>query len=218
MKVPQSVVGAVEYSRLSELLPGVEMFPAIRAPGVLGRYDGEGRFHALPRLTEWVGDTVKRVIDSYTTSGDRDELILGSVTRTLPSKKWRSATLVFSDQAFRQFTTGGRDGKSPFEHRNRERSIYQGMQVLLDYRSIAMPDVPVFCPVLYIGEPNRTTSRDEGDVGHLDDEQHVAVKVLNLIGPLKLDERKAPWVQGLIRLIRNVVIFEDARSYDGMSV
>ncbi len=40
-------------------------------------------------------------------------------------------------------------GLTAFQRKNQEKSVYRGMELLLEYRRLQYPDAPVYCPVLF---------------------------------------------------------------------
>lgn len=83
------------------------------------------------------------------------------------------------------------DELTEFQKRNREKSVYRSIELLLEYRSLLVPDTPIFCPVLF----NRNTTLDQyrTNLGVDDTGRQAALpvlEVLNLIGLIPLQQRR----------------------------
>lgn len=85
------------------------------------------------------------------------------------------------------------DGLTEFQKRNREKSVYRGIESLLEYRSPLAPDTPIFCPVLFDRHTTLDRYRTNLEVDAADRQAALPVfEVLNLIGLLPLQQRQAP--------------------------
>lgn len=85
------------------------------------------------------------------------------------------------------------DKLTEFQKRNREKSVYRGIELLLAYRLPLAPDAPIFCPVLFNRNTTLDRYRTDPEVDDVDRQAALPVfEVLNLIGLLPLQQRKAP--------------------------
>jgi hypothetical protein len=100
-----------------------------------------------------------------------------------------------------------------FQLRNREKSLFRGMELLLDYRDPALPDIPYFCPVLvfrnttldrYLPWPER--ERRPGD------REIPVVEVIDLLGGLARSQRRVPTVSQLVTSLRQTLVRPERRS------
>lgn len=115
--------------------------------------------------------------------------------RTDPERPMRT------DDALRSSHSGAEaemDGLTEFQRRNREKSVHRGIELLLEYRSPLAPDTPIFCPVLFDRHTTLDQYRTDLEVDDADRQAALPVfEVLNLIGLLPLQQRKAPEIREL---------------------
>jgi len=206
------------YSIVSAL-PGVDRFLAVKGPDVVGRFDPEGGFEVFEELSQSLAEPVAHLLKRFRDAPDCPRTLLGIVVPTIASRKWTSSTLVLGEQVMRRFRPHGNHSPSPFEVRSRERSVFQGMQVLLDHRNPSMPDVPFYCPLLHVsGRKIKDLPDFDAFVDGSVPREHPVVEVLNLVGEMTPGQRRQRWVTDLIRMIREVSIEEHRRTYGGLSI
>lgn len=133
------------------LLPGIEGFYVLTASGTLGRYEPDGGFVEEPALSERLGDATAALLQRYRNHGPGG-IALGLVTRKNPDRPWRCASLVFSDDALRGIYRTSEDPNDPgapltaFQRRNKTKSVYRGMELILDTRKASQPEHPGSAP------------------------------------------------------------------------
>lgn len=177
---------------LPELLPGIEGFYLLTAAGRLGRYQTDGSFREEPELSGCLTDKIAQVLRQYR-SGEVNELALALITPNTPDQPWKSATLVFGDSTVREVFKVGDDAEAPltsFQKRNKVKSVFQGMELVLDTRKVSQPQLSRFCPVLFVPEVNGETLRRRYNVGALDTRR--AFEVLDMMAPFSPKEQRDP--------------------------
>lgn len=175
------------------LLPGIEGFYVLTAGGTLGRYEPGGRFVEEPSLTERLRREINALLHQYR-DGSLGGVSLGLVTRKTPDKPWRCASLVFNDRALREIYRTSEDPGDPrgpltaFQKRNKTKSVYRGMELILDTRKTSQPDHPRFCPVLFAPESGEDVLGRHYGVDGMDTVN--ALEVLDLMAPLTAEEQR----------------------------
>lgn len=180
------------------LLPGIEGFYVLTAAGVLGRHQSDGRFVEEPSLSERVADEIAALLHHYR-KRNLDEAALALVTRKTPKNPWQCASLVFSDNALREIYRTSDDPEAPltaFQQRNRTKSVYRGMELILDTRKASQPEHPQFCPVLVVPENGSGELRRRYGVSDMDTVN--ALEVLDLMAPLNPEQQRHP---GLVEMV-----------------
>ena len=134
---------------LSNLPPGICI---LTESGELGVLEAGYGLRTSAALTRALAGHIRGFLNAYRSdphSGERRVAILHDTAGTHP---WASATLSFEDQVVRAlYPAGGRVRRelTSFQQRQRPRSLYRGMELMLEYRREGRPDTPVYCPVLY---------------------------------------------------------------------
>jgi hypothetical protein len=215
-----------------ETFSGLIGFYALTPQGALGYYDQDWHFHLDEKLTQAFGDYNRRYLLSYLQNPHQGNLRLAVIHRTGEDRPWGSETLLLEKPILRRlYPVAGMTAEvelTSFQKKNREKSIYRGMELLLEYRDSANPNMPVYCPVLY----------DRGTALHdyaasLDrpltaaDRETPVVEVINLLAGIPVGRRSAPQIgllqekiyQGIIkkglRKSADFTLIEDARGAAG---
>lgn len=196
----------------SGALPGIEGLYAITADGQIGRYQGDGHFQGDPKLSARFSAKIKALLRQYR-SGDADRLALGLVTPSTPDKPWTGASLIFSDGTLRQIFKTSDDSNAPltsFQRRNKVKSIYQGMELVLETKNPAQPQLPRYCPVLFDPEVSGETLRERYNAGAVDTRK--VLEVLDLMIPCSPEEQKDPALADMVLQMTQNKISPEARS------
>lgn len=193
-------------------LPGIEGFYVLRAGRELGRYHADGRFRAEEGLTKSLSGNIDVLMRRYR-SGDSGELAIGLIMTDGENHPWRSASLVFSEHALGDVFKTGVDDKGPltgFQIRNRTRSLFQGMDVVLSARDPSQPKCPRYCPVLYAPEASGEELSRRYDVEGV--EAGKVLEVLDLMAPLPEEERHNPAFSKMVMDMARTRIAPEMRS------
>jgi hypothetical protein len=177
---------------LPDSLPGTEGLYLLTATGKLGRYQTDGIFREEPALSGRLADKIARVLRQYR-SGAVNDLALALITPNTPDQPWQSSTLVFGDAAVREVFRTRDEGETPltsFQKRNKVKSVYQGMELVLDTKKASQPQLPRYCPVLFVPEVNDETLRRRYNTGALDTRR--ALEVLDMMAPISPKEQQDP--------------------------
>ena len=208
---------------LADTFPGIEDFLAVDREGRLGRFAPDEEFQVFERLSEVVREHAVRLLEGYQRDPDSPEIRPAILLPPLPGRKWHSASLLFDIAVLgRLFPNDGSVDPAiltSFQSRNRERSIYQGMELLIGFENKSMPGVAFYCPVLYDGGRRGRDFPDFIEPGTAETGADTPVlEVLNLIALLSPGERKREWARELVRLIRDISIEHTRRAAAPFSI
>lgn len=131
------------------------------------------------------------------------------------AKPWGSDTLALEESVVRElYPIGGATGAplTAFQKKNREKSIYRGLELLLDYRKESEPRAPIYCPVLY--DRRTTLAHYPGVLGrelNAGEAQVPVLDVLNLVATIPIGRRDVEAVHVLIHKVRARLIRKEMR-------
>lgn len=154
----------------------------------------------------------RRFLEAYAAEPDAG-LRVAVLYRAPHAHAWGSDTLRLDDNVVRDlYPIAGRGGGAltVFQQKNREKSIYRGMELLLDYRKESEPRAPIYCPVLY----DRRTVLGQypsllGDATL--PRQLPVIEVLNLVGTIPIGRRDVAAVHTLMQTLSARLIRKDMR-------
>ncbi|BAV33187.1 hypothetical protein SCL_0867 [Sulfuricaulis limicola] len=176
--------------------PGLIGFYVLTSDGELGVYDQHGKFVVDAKLTRAFADYNRRFLMSYLQNPEKGNFRLAIIHRTQEKRPWGSETLLLEKNIVRRLypMTGTTElDLTVFQKKNREKSIYRGMEIFLEYKDTSTPDVPVYCPVLY----DRGRTLDDY-AANLDrpvtpaDRETPVVEILNLLAGIPMGKRYTP--------------------------
>jgi hypothetical protein len=168
--------------------------------GQLGYFDEQKKFLIDIGLSAAFADYNTRFIQTYLQSPNNADLRVALAYQPPTPRRWNSETLLLTRHMvhtlYPAFQTR-RDELTEFQKRNREMSIYRGIELLLAYRTDLAPNSSVYCPVLI----NRHTQLDRYQMDvDVEPGQPAAVpvfEVLNLVGLVPLRKRNTPEIHEL---------------------
>lgn len=180
-----------------ETFPGLIGFYVLTPEGQLGFYDQDKKFIVDTKLMKAFADYNMRYLMSYLQNPHQGNFRLAVIHRSQEKRPWGSDTLLLEKHIVRRlYPVAGMTSEvdlTSFQKKNREKSIYRGMELFLEYKDSSSPDMPVYCPVLY----DRNTTLDnysaslERPVTSADRETPV-VEVINLLAGIPAARRFAP--------------------------
>ncbi|MFP5348247.1 MAG: hypothetical protein ACLGHO_00195 [Gammaproteobacteria bacterium] len=154
----------------------------------------------------------RRLLEAYT--GDPDAgLRVAVLYHATQPRAWGHDTLRLEESVVRDlYPVAGRGGAplTMFQQKNREKSIYRGLELLLDYRKETEPRAPIYCPVLYdrrtlLGQyPSLPADTAEP-------RQLPVIEVLNLVGTIPIGRRDVSAVHGLMQTLSARLIRKELR-------
>ena len=198
-----------------ETFPGLIGFYVLTSDGQLGTYNQNNKFVVDAKLTKAFSDYNRRFLMSYLQNPEKGNFRLAIIHRTQDKRPWGSETLLLEKGMVRRLypMTGTTElDLTAFQKKNREKSIYRGMEIFLEYKDPASPDVPVYCPVLY----DRSTKL--GDyAANLDrsvtsaDRDTPVVEILNILAGIPMSRRYTPEITILKERIYQGIIKKGMR-------
>lgn len=198
-----------------ETFPGLIGFYVLTPDGQLGTYNQDNKFVVDAKLTKAFADYNRRFLMSYLQNPEKGNFRLAIIHRTQDKRPWGSETLLLDKNIVRRLypMTGTTElDLTAFQKKNREKSIYRGMEIFLDYKDTSTPDLPVYCPVLY----DRGT-RLENYAANLDqsvtsaDRETPVVEILNLLAGIPVAKRYTPEIATLKEKIYQGIVKKGMR-------
>lgn len=193
-------------------LPGIEGFFVLDTDGGLGRYQADGSFVPEPDLTGALRRVAGAVLQRYL-AGEVDELAIGLVTSDISGKPWQGTSMVFSDHALREVyktSTETSEHLTSFQSRNRIKSLFQGMEIILYATDPSLPTCPRYCPVFF--EPEVSNETLCGRYGLDDIEAGWVLEVLDLMAHLEPGDRHHPAFSRMVLEMTRTRIAPELRS------
>lgn len=189
-------------------------FYILTGNGELGCYDAQRKLHIDAALSRAFSDHNRAFLRAYLGAAQPGEFRSAILFETLEPREWGRLTLSLEDFVVRDlYFSGGRpDALTGFQRKNREKSTYRGMELLLESRRESAPETPIYCPVLF--DPHTTLAQRVSALGREPEAQERAipvVDVLNLIATLPSARRATPEVLALLDKLRQGIIRKDQR-------
>jgi len=129
--------------------------------GELGLLEPNGHVRNHPGLTTALSSHVAEFLAAYQAGPDRAGRRAAVLHFPSGDHPWETATLSLEDDVVRNlFPAGGRTRSelTSFQQRQRHRSVFRGLELMIEFRREGRPSSPVYCPVLY-AEPARLAGR-----------------------------------------------------------
>ena len=196
--------------------PDLAGFYVLTPDGQLGFHDQNNKFVLDAKLNKTFAEYTKQYLMTYLRNPDQGNFRLAIIHLTQEKRPWGSCTLLLEKQNVRKFypVTGMTTelDLTTFQKKNREKSIYRGMELFLEYKDSSIPDMPVYCPVLYdrgktLGDYasvlDRPVSESERDTP--------VVEVINLLAGIPVARRFSPEVAILKEKIYKSIVKKGMR-------
>lgn len=184
---------------------------ALTRDGELGVLAEGNRLIADPALVQAFGPQIRQLLKTYLGNPDANEIRLGVVFHS-SAQPWHSDTLVVEEHVLRELYPVSGPAKqelTAFQKKNRAKSVYRGIELLIEYRYERMADAPVYCPLLF----DRGTSLDEypnypGSETGID---VPVVEIVNLMAMLPFGRRNTPALLALMQDMHRYLVRKDMR-------
>lgn len=184
---------------------------ALTPDGQLGVYDEQKRFHRDAELTATFQQHNARLL-KWCAGADGSDARVGIICPTRKSRAWATATMFLDEPVIRRLYPANVVGAplTVFQKRNQEKSLYRGLELLLECHS-KEDTIPMFCPVLFdrgkmLKDYLHILGRPEQD----GDADTPVIEVLNLIAGLSLSTSDT-YVLHLIQKLHTSVVHKDKR-------
>jgi HD-like signal output (HDOD) protein len=206
----------MQRNAITTQVPDLVSFYFLSDDGTLAVCDKTGECHEDHEATAAFRDHAKRLLATHLSDPQHSAIRLAIVAANRGHERWKSPTLIFDEVMLRALypVAGAKRARlTDFQRRNKEKSIYQGIEILLDYRLEAAPDTPFYLPVLFdnhlsLADYSKLVDRQQES----GDETIAALEVLNLIADIPLNKKAAPEVVELHRKIRDRCIDRSLRT------
>jgi hypothetical protein len=202
--------GLPHVTAIDQLLNVVGLY-VVTADGKLGVYGEDKRFVADQALTQALAPQIRQLVSAYLASPDASEYRLGVVYHGAGPHPWESDTLALEEAVLREvYPVSGptTQGLTAFQKKNRDKSIYRGIELLLEYRYERIREEPVYCPVLF----DRGTTLDEyHEYGTSKGTPILVMEVLNLIAHVPLGRRDSEVLRTLMSNMHRYLVHKDMR-------
>jgi len=201
--------------KLIEAIPDLANFVILLGNGKLGTYRESGEFVVQQEFTEMFAEHIADLLNTYNSNPGSDGYRLGIVYPTLVERPWQSATLTLETEIVRKlYPSGGtRDSElTSFQKRSMDKSVYQGVELLMEHHDEALPGVQLYCPVLYF----RQTALDrypyllQREITS-EDKKVPVMEVINFLAPISRGRRNTEGIGKISKLIYNGVINKAVR-------
>ncbi|MEE8387021.1 MAG: hypothetical protein V3R65_00460 [Acidiferrobacterales bacterium] len=206
--------------KLIEAIPDLVNFFILLDNGQLGYYNAKGEFLLQKSFTENFADFTGELLKRYKTDPDASGYRIAIVYPTREKRQWKSASLALEPDIMRRLypTSGPRQEEiTSFQKRNIEKSIYQGIELLMEYQDESLPGNQIYCPVLYyrrktLSDYLSVLAREERP----DDKSTPVLEVLNFLAPVPMGKRSSEVIGRFTKAIYEGVINKSVRkdSYD----
>jgi hypothetical protein len=201
---------------LIELMPDIRGVYLLTANGGLGSYGDDNVFRVDDRLSKSLSDLVQAFALDLKRTRNTNGWRIGIVHADHAAKPWLSATLAFEDHVLRDLypiPADGAENLSAFQRGNREKSLFRGLELLLDHHDPLGADTTRFCPVLvYRSTTLAQYTPGFGREQRASDAQTPVVEVIDLLAGATLTQSCHPAVEQLVRAMRRNVIRPELRS------
>lgn len=189
-------------------------FYVLTGNGDLGVYDAQRNLHIDTTLSDAFRAHNRAYLRSYLSGSERDEPRVAILYETPTTREWGRLTLSLEDAVVRDlYSTGGRAGAlTVFQQKNRQKSAYRGMELLLESRHESAPGIPVYCPVLF--DAHATLAKRVSALGREPDEAERDIPVLdmlNLIASIPSARRGTPEILALVDKLRQGILRKEQR-------
>jgi len=198
-----------------DVIPEVGKFFVLTSSGELGAFGEDKEFVVDGGLSKIFDGHSKDLLRAYLKDPKKRDYRIAIIYPARTSQPWRSATLVLEDDALKLLypVSGTKGGElTSFQKKQRERSIYQGVELLLNYENEIFPGSQIFCPVLF----NRHTTLDQyaallARESQETDRETPVIEVLNLAANFPLGRRADPIISDFVNRIRTRAITAQKR-------
>ena len=197
------------------ILSNLTGFYVLTAKGELGSYGPDKTFSIDARLTKAFSNHNSKFLQAYLQQAANDYFRIAIIYQSNDIKPWGSETMVLEETVIREvYPIGGRGGGelTSFQKKNRAKSIYRGMELLLEYENETHPGVPVYCPVIFDKNSTLVDYPATLGKGELEGENETPVlEILNLVAPVPFAKRKNSAIQELKQTIHKGTVKKGKR-------
>lgn len=195
----------------------------LTAKGQLGSFNTKGQLLLDKPLSDAFAEHAQTLVASYHEHSDQQDLRLGIVHPPDNEHDWHFETMVMEEAVLRElYPSGGQKNAelTSFQKRNKDKSLYRGIELLLDYRKEIEPDAVVYCPVL-INRKTCIADYPESLIGREtrgEDVHTPVLEVINFLAPISLSRRVTEDVKALHQSIYDGVVKKELRDDNDLMI
>lgn len=201
--------------QILDALPDPSGLYVLTPQGELGYYDRQRRFRLDAALSAALSEHCRGYLQSYLADPEAGRYRVAIVYAARIPKAWGPITMYLEEFVIRElYPVSGQTGKelTAFQKKNRTKSLYRGMELLLEHRSESAPEALNYCPVLF--DRQMTCARylpgldlPEAEVAR----EAPVVEMLNLVANIPPTRRAMPAFLALREKLRHGLIRKDKR-------
>lgn len=190
----------------------------------LSPYTDSKKFSVDSELSAELSGHIADFLKTYQASPEGSAARVAIVYHSAEKKPWGHATFFMEKSVVRDvypvtglLTGGGSSALTSFQQRNREKSIYRGMETLLAHK--ATSNLAIYCPVLF--DRNTTLDCYLATLGREEqegDRKTPVLEVLNLVANVPVLARNSPAILDLREKLHAVLIKSHMRKESGLAV
>lgn len=201
--------------QLIDDLPTAKGLCVLTAQGELAFYAADRTRHVDALLSAQLRDLVREFLRAYLKQPDADDRRVALICEPPEPRPWGRVSLILEEPEVRRIypvSSHAAEALTVFQHKNREKSIYRGMELLLEHRSQSAADTFYYCPVLF---DRRTTLGQFGSrfgfEANAASHGNAVIEVLNLAAGLSLSQRQEPVIHMLGERLHRGLIQKERR-------
>lgn len=206
---------------ITSVVPKPAGLGVLTPEGDIGFFSEDAKLVIDPEMTSVLKDHNIAFLRTYSASINTSGLRVGAVGAAPAAREWGSVSLFLEEDILRDlYPVSGPIGTelTSFQRRNQEKSLYRGMELLLEYRNMQYPSACVYCPLLFDRGVKLGTYAGLGScVGNVN-KGSPALDVLNLAATVPLDRREAKIFVALKERIYGALIRKERRRPAGLEV
>ncbi len=200
---------------LLDIIPDPAGLYVLNAKGELGFFGADGKPLLDTELSQAFAGHNREFLKAYLADPGAERRRLAIIYKTVEPNPWGPVTFFLEEFVVRElYPVGGKvgGGLTGFQQKNRAKSVYRGIEVLLETKSDIAPDCPVFCPVLL--DRRTRLSQYAEMLGHQPshaDQASPVIEVVNLIATIPLARRETEAVLKLRERLARGIVHKDQR-------
>ncbi|MBI3897287.1 MAG: hypothetical protein HY308_03205 [Gammaproteobacteria bacterium] len=182
--------------------------------GGIGFYQDNNAVVLDAELSQALTERNQEFLAAYLAAPHAEPYRLGLIFAARERRPWGVDTFVLEERVVREVypVSGAPTAElTSFQKKNREKSLYRGIELLLDYRLEHLADAPVYCPVLY----DRGTTLGQYPAalhfGEDADRDIPVLEVVNLVATMPMAHRNVAAVLALMKRMYERTVHKDMR-------
>jgi hypothetical protein len=201
--------------KLIDDLPTSTGLCVLTAQGELSFYAADRTRQVDALLSARLRELLHEFLHAYLRHPDAEDRRVALICESPEPRPWGRVSLILEESEVRRIypvSTHATEALTAFQRKNREKSIYRGMELFLEYRSQGAADAFFYCPVLF---DRQTTLGEYGprygfEINDATRDKPV-IEVLNLAAGLSISQRQEPAIAMLGERLHRGLIRKESR-------